>query len=192
MMTARPGISGASSASDPVLPFWQVNVPQEERTVECPEALCGLSAKDEDILSTPDAEYKRQSWDEVRQFVAMNRLELFRRVPSDLRRYRLFVHDLERRYGSVMEFVLAERLGWREPLAPRGAPFEFEEDYKVLVNDWPYGLDERIVHLVIWTKFDLEVEQDEKGDITPGAKRQVERFVREKFMGELREDQVRA
>ena len=27
---------------------------------------------------------------------------------------------------------------------------------RILYNDWPYGLVDGIVHLVVWTKFDLE------------------------------------
>ena len=37
--------------------------------------------------------------------------------------------------------------------------FENENDWKILWNDWPYGIDESIVHLVVWTKFALEEEQ---------------------------------
>ncbi len=48
-----------------------------------------------------------------------NRLDLFRRVPSDLRRYMDFTWRLKRDYGSVMQFVLGERLRWTD-LGPSG------------------------------------------------------------------------
>lgn len=70
--------------------------------------------KDQDILSTPDAQYVRQSWDEVRRIVRENRIDEFMRVPSDLRLYREYCFKLKREYGSVMSFVLKERLGWEE------------------------------------------------------------------------------
>jgi hypothetical protein len=35
-------------------------------------------------------------------------------VPSELRRYRQYTEKLVREYGSVMRFVLDERLGWRD------------------------------------------------------------------------------
>ncbi|UQC80653.1 uncharacterized protein CLUP02_06137 [Colletotrichum lupini] len=98
------------------LPYWQVNVPTDRRTDECPEGLRNLSAKDVGILSTPDAAYNRQTWTEVRRLVETNRLDLFQRVPSELRRYRLFIHHLIKEHGSVMNFVLRQRLGWEEPL----------------------------------------------------------------------------
>ena len=51
-----------------------------------------------------------------------NHLELFRRVPSDLRRYKQYTWKLKRDYGSVMNFVLQCRLGWLDS-TNTGAPF---------------------------------------------------------------------
>ncbi|TQN68924.1 N-acetylglucosamine-induced protein 1 [Colletotrichum shisoi] len=179
------GSLGETSA----LPYWQVNVPPESRTDECPEGLRNLSAKDVGILRTPDGAYRPQTWDEVRRLVATNRLDLFQRVPSELRRYRLFIHHLIKEHGSVMNFVLEHRLGWQEPLVARGKPFETETDWKVLYNDWPYGIDERIVHLVVWTKFELE-EDPATGDLTEGARGEIEAFVDKTFRARTGPDTV--
>ena len=58
-----------------------------------------------------------------------NQIDRFQRVPSDLRRYLEYTTHIKERYGSVMRFVVKERLGWGngedEILKPRGAPFEF-------------------------------------------------------------------
>lgn len=175
----------------PALPYWQVNVPPEHRTEECPEGLRNLSAKDVGILSTPDAEYVPQSWETVRRFVATNRLDLFQRVPSELRRYRLFIHQLIQEHGSVMNFVLRRRLGWEEPSVYKGKPFEVDEDLKILVNDWPYGIDERIVHLVVWTKFELE-EDLATGDLTEVARGEIEAYVDKTFRSRTKPDSVSA
>lgn len=52
-----------------------------------------------------------------------NRLELFQRLPSDLRRYLGYTWMLKRDYGSVMTFIVKERLQWTD-LTPRGdVPF---------------------------------------------------------------------
>jgi len=62
-----------------------------------------------------------------------------------------FNYELKKKYGSVMRFILLERLGWGEDAADvvsDGSRFDGEADVKVLWNDWPYGIDERIVHLV--------------------------------------------
>lgn len=55
------------------------------------------------------------------------------------------------------------------------------DSYKILRNDWPYGVDERIVHLVVWLKFSLPSlpisSEHPNGDLTPTAQREIETFV---------------
>ncbi len=162
------------------LPYWQVNIPEHLRTTECPEFLRNVSDKDRGIISTPDSDYEVDSWPVVQHKVAQNRLELFQRAPSELRRYLAFTWKLRRDYGSVMNFILTQRLEWTVPIAPRGRPFEHDDDIKVLRNDWPYGIDKRIVHLVVWTKFVLEVDPA-TGDLTETARAEIDAFVRRTF-----------
>ncbi|KAK4105504.1 hypothetical protein N658DRAFT_122004 [Parathielavia hyrcaniae] len=164
------------------LPYWQINVPEHLRTAECPDFLRNLNDKDLRIISTPDNEYEIDPWDVVRHKVAQNRLELFQRVPSELRRYMAFTWRLKQEYGSVMSFILTQRLQWTLPITPRGRPFEFDDDIKVLRNDWPYGIDKRIVHLVVWTKFALE-EDPTTGDLTDAARAEIDAYVGKAFSG---------
>lgn len=49
-------------------------------------------------------------------------------------------------------------------------------DIKILKNDWPYGIDERIVHLVVWTKFDLPDDPDTK-ELTKEMRREIDEYV---------------
>lgn len=148
------------------LPFWQVNIPPEERDDVCPEFLQNSSAKDMAIMSTRDEDYHVQTWDEVIDIVRTNRLDDFHRRPSELWRYREYIWYLKREHGSVLNFMLKERLHWEEPVVPRGSrPFECGEDAKILMNDWPYGIDPRIVHLVVWTKFDLPDNPETEAEI---------------------------
>jgi hypothetical protein len=170
------------------LPYWQTNIPEDERPEECPEFLRNLSAKDVGIIGTPDDEYHVMTWPEVQKIITDNRLDLFRRVPSDLRRYLGYTWKLKQDHGSVMNFVLNERLHWEAPITPRGEPFEHEEDIKILWNDWPYGLDERIVHLVIWTKFDLK-EDPVTLDLTDNARTEIDNYVGKTF-GSISKDNV--
>ena len=55
------------------------------------------------------------------------------------------------------------------------------EDIRILYNDWPYGVDTRIVHLVIWTKFELAAgpvsASNPTGDLTAAAREQIDHFV---------------
>ncbi|KAI0863644.1 hypothetical protein F4860DRAFT_45043 [Xylaria cubensis] len=162
------------------LPYWQVNVPEDERTEDCPEFLRALSAKDKGIISTPDEEYHVNTWPEVQKLILDNRLELFQRVPSELRKYLDYNWKLKQEYGSVMNFILTQRLHWDLPITPKGKPFECEEDIKILWNDWPYGLDKRIVHLVVWTKFDLK-EDPATGDLTEEARAEINAYVLKTF-----------
>lgn len=60
---------------------------------------------------------------------------------------------------------------------------------KILYNDWPYGVDTRNVHLVIWTKFDL-VSDPATDDLTPAARREVDDFVNTTFVSECGKENV--
>lgn len=49
--------------------YWNVNVPSSEWTAECPAFLFGSSEKDQCILATSDADYRHQTWDEVKAII---------------------------------------------------------------------------------------------------------------------------
>jgi hypothetical protein len=78
-----------------------------------------------------------------------------------------------------MTFMLDVRLGWKD-MNPKGHPFQYESDMKILYNDWPYGLDPDIVHLVVWTKFELE-DDVETGLSTPESRQEIEEYVQKTF-----------
>jgi hypothetical protein len=46
-------------------------------------------------------------------------------MPSELRRYRQFTYRLEKEYGSIMNFIVNERLKWAS-MEPKGEPFQFD------------------------------------------------------------------
>ncbi len=68
-------------------------------------------------------------------------------------------------------------------------PFENKSDWKILRNDWPYGIDPRIVHLVVWTKFEL-TEDDIAGTLTLEMRATIEDFVRRMFMKVMGQENV--
>lgn len=170
------------------LPFWLVNVPRDQWPAECPDFLRDVGEKDRMIIGTPDSDYKRLSWQEVQEIIRLNRVDLFHRVPSDLRKYRQYTHKLIKEHGSILNFIVKERLHWPE-LKQRGAPFEYPEDIKILYNDWPYGVDDKIVHLVIWTKFDLE-EDPATSDLTIKARKEIDDFVNKTFRSRVEPENV--
>ena len=51
------------------LPFWKVNVPQEQWPANCPDFLSNISEKDRAIIGTPDEEYTLLTWPEVQELV---------------------------------------------------------------------------------------------------------------------------
>lgn len=78
-----------------------------------------------------------------------------------------------------MNFMLNVRLRW-DDMTPSAAPFQEPSDTKILYNDWPYGIDADIVHLVVWTKFELE-DDAETGLATPESRREIEAYVQRVF-----------
>jgi Protein of unknown function (DUF3605) len=82
----------------------------------------------------------------------------------------------------VLNFIQYERLHWDSITPSSDPPFTNCADYKILVNDWPYGIDLEISHLVVWTKFVFETDA-ETGDLTERARAEIEEFVRGKFCG---------
>ncbi|RDL36885.1 Uncharacterized protein BP5553_06237 [Venustampulla echinocandica] len=181
--------TAASEADASFLPYWQINVPPAERTATCPPFLENLIAKDLQIVSTPDHRYEILTWPQVQAIIVANRLDVFQRVPSQLRRYLAYNYYLRKAHGSVMNFILGERLKWEQPITAEGKPFEKETDVKILWNDWPYGIDERIVHLVVWTKFGLQ-DDPTTGDLTDKARGEIGAFVEEKFERRVGADNV--
>jgi len=127
---------------------------------------------------------------------ANNALEQLKRLPSDLRRYLAWSHDIKKRYGSITNFVVQKRLHWNPDPARSSQgpvfehksdiPFANPSDYAVLVNDWPYGSEEGIVHLVVWSKTPIAVD-DHRGDVTPASRRPIEDFIERYFVESLGE-----
>ena len=66
-------------------------------------------------------------------------------------------------------------------------PLQDPIDYKILINDWPYGMPSNIKHLIIWSKTPFETD-DDIGDLTPSARRSVDEFVTRTFTDRLEND----
>ncbi|RKF72873.1 N-acetylglucosamine-induced protein 1 [Golovinomyces cichoracearum] len=154
-----------------------------------PMYLQDLGTKDEHILRIPEAEFKILEWASVRELIINNKTGNFQRRPSDLRRYLEFSHRMREVYGSIKTFLLQERLNWRENLNPIGTSFENPSDWKILCNDWPYGIENRIVHLVVWTKFPLKMNGN-SGELCPDAVHMVSHFVNTTFADPLGAENV--
>ena len=51
------------------IPYWRVNVPEEQWPAECPEFLLNLSERVQQIVDKPDKEYHRLTWSEVKEAI---------------------------------------------------------------------------------------------------------------------------
>ncbi|KAK5269116.1 hypothetical protein LTR96_005900 [Exophiala xenobiotica] len=188
--------------------YWNANQAKESWTKECPEFLVGTSEKNKGILSRKDEEFRRRSWEEVKELVksfmrgvlgvfgrraegvlgdlGTNRIDQFQRSASQLRGYLEYTHRLKKKHGSVLEYVQRYRLDW-DSITPSAGdkPFGDPGDWKVLYNDWPYFVDEEITHLVVWTKFLID-EDETTGEVREDGKSDIEEFIETMFCGDGR------
>ncbi|KAG4442408.1 hypothetical protein IFR05_002110 [Cadophora sp. M221] len=143
-----------------------------------------LTEVDKWVLSQTDEEFHLHNWDELREIIANNKLETLKRKPSDLRRYMAWTQATKAEYGSMTSYILQHRLpsSWgKPPFIPTSlVPFASPSDYKILLNDWPYGLTKDITHIVVWSKTLIAVDE-KTGDVTDESRRVIEAFVRRTF-----------
>jgi hypothetical protein len=139
--TSTPSANQTSIATPPpssnTNQFWNTNLPLHQHTSVCPSFLLYAYSDPKDLrtLSTPDSAFTPQTWQEVTDLIRENRLHDFQRVPSELYRYRRFVEEVGRKWGSVLRFLVEERLEW-----------PVDESGRVVVDDgdevgWERGLE---------------------------------------------------
>lgn len=117
-----------------------------------------------------------------------NDLSALKRKPSDLRRYMKWTAEIKAEYGSMTKFLMVNRLPrtWGTiPFTPVSqVPFADPSDYRVLQNDWPYGLTPGITHIVVWTRTTIPTDPV-SGDVTPESRRLIQDFVKSHFVAKL-------
>ncbi|KAI5201764.1 hypothetical protein AUEXF2481DRAFT_694690 [Aureobasidium subglaciale EXF-2481] len=154
-----------------------------------------LTEIDRQILAMTDEEFSLVTWEQLKDIIAANRLEQLKRRPSDLRRYIKWSADTKAEYNTITNFVVQERLHWTPlPSLTVGDPPKFEirdpvpfsnqDDFKILKNDWPYGLDKGIVHICVWVKTPIETDPG-TGDVTDHSRSLIENFVNTTFATKL-------
>lgn len=88
----------------------------------------------------------------------------------------------------MTKYLLVNRLprAWGEPpFSPMSqTPFQDPSDYRVLVNDWPYGFTAGIVHIVVWSRTIIPTDPT-TGDMTPESRKIVADFVESYFVDRL-------
>ncbi|KAL8668575.1 MAG: hypothetical protein Q9168_006803 [Polycauliona sp. 1 TL-2023] len=154
-----------------------------------------LTDKDRENLARKDEDFKPHTWTNLRHIIANNDLESLRRWPSDLKRYLKWSKQTKEAYGTITNYICQERLQWQPlPTSDPGegpvfhvenpVPFVDPRDYKILYNDWPYGMTPDITHIVVWLKTRFDVEPT-VGDLLPESRQLIESFVRQTFNDRL-------
>ncbi|TGO07413.1 hypothetical protein BTUL_0279g00090 [Botrytis tulipae] len=145
-----------------------------------------LTDTDRWVLSQTDDEFHLHDWDELKEIIATNNLSILKRKPSDLRRYMSWSTTIKAEYGSMMNYILKHRLPWGSPPFSyiSSIPFENPSDYKILLNDWPYGLSKDVTHFVVWSKTPIATD-DGNGDVTDESRKIIEDFVKRTFADRL-------
>jgi Protein of unknown function (DUF3605) len=94
-------------------------------------------------------------------------------------------------YGSISNFVITHRLPWGSPPFAFSSPIPMAspDDYKILINDWPYGFTDEITHIVVWSKTPIATDE-ETGDMTTESRKVLGDFVRRTFEERLGEGNV--
>jgi hypothetical protein len=117
-----------------------------------------------------------------------NNLSVLRRTPREMSRYQRWTAATTAEYGSLTNYLLAHRLPktWgMPPFTPLSCvPFEDPSDYRVLLNDWPYGFTPNITHMIAWTRTVIPTDTD-SGDLTLESRKSIESFVKRYFVDRI-------
>jgi hypothetical protein len=156
-----------------------------------------LTATDWQQLSIKDADFTPHSWPNLQQLIFNNRLEELKRWPSALKAYLAWTAHVKEKYGSVMTYLLQQRLFW-QPIKDETEALRFEvrsetplsdrNDFKILRNDWPYAFEPGIHHIVVWLKQRLPVDAD--GALNDEGRSLVDVFMRSEIMPKMGEPKV--
>ncbi|KAJ5164000.1 uncharacterized protein N7500_005830 [Penicillium coprophilum] len=155
-----------------------------------------LTELDHKLLAMTDEEFVYHDWEDLKSIIARNDLGVLMRKPSDLRRYLAWTHETKTQYGTIMNYICQQRLKWHLPQnTASGTPSAFKnpipfadpEDYKILRNDWPYGVSPGISHLVVWLRTPIPVQSSE-GHLTDESRAMINNFVQKTFVDRLAKD----
>ncbi|KAJ2908534.1 hypothetical protein GGI21_002790 [Coemansia aciculifera] len=92
---------------------------------------------------------RAMTWDEVKQIVAADRVDLLGRTDEQERVYAEYMKEITQEHGSVVAFIKKTKL----------APFIANSDteYLIIPNDFPYALTPDMAHFIVWSKQKLTV-----------------------------------
>jgi hypothetical protein len=88
--------------------------------------------------------------------------------------------QIEQQYGGIQNYLIKERLEWipsenGQIIAENDRFLGSNHDVKILFNDFPYGVEDGIVHLVVWSK--ARIPQNSEGYLDDSSKSVIEDYV---------------
>ncbi|KAJ5736427.1 uncharacterized protein N7483_001552 [Penicillium malachiteum] len=161
-----------------------------------------LSETDRAVLRAPQEDFPLHTWEEMKAIIgehysfeyieqtdhsAGRDMSLLRRTPLDLFNYIRWTLEAQRQDGSVLEFIIKNRLPWEPECHESGTvfpysnptPFTDPSDFCIRRNDWPYAMEEGMVHLVAWSK--TPIATDDHGDPSPASCKAIADFIERMF-----------
>lgn len=145
-----------------------------------PKAPFLLTATDLATLAQTDEEFRPHTWSDLKLMIADCDYARVKRFPSQLRRYIDWSNAIkdDPRYGSSTAYIKKEVVRWTDKdlqALASNVPLADDDDFQVLLTEWPYALEPGVSHFVVWLKHFLDVGED--GDLTKESRELVDAFV---------------
>ncbi len=108
------------------------------------------------------------NWDEVAVLVATNRFEKLGRLAADLEHYKQKIREYKEEFATVGDYVLHTKFGCGCKIDAEGKKYVHPDDivqderFVWAENDFPYALDKKIQHHLLWSTKPLSKEQLEQ------------------------------
>jgi hypothetical protein len=195
-MPPAPFTLDASSLPSVFQSSWKLNPDPTALPFPRNDPPFALTAIDWHQLSITDDDFTPHSWSNLQHLISTHQLDELKRWPSALKAYLAWTAHVKEKYGSVMAYLLQQRLFWDPLQAKTGAlrfevnnstPFVDLDDYKILRNDWTYAFVPGIKHIVVWVKQRLPV--DDEGALNEEGRRLVQEFVKSEFRQKVGEEE---
>ncbi|KAI8941298.1 hypothetical protein NX059_002526 [Plenodomus lindquistii] len=192
---SKPPTSDSSSLPSTFQSTWRANPDPTALPFPRSNPPFPLTPTDWHQLTLRDSEFTPHSWSDLQHLISTHQLEALTRWPSQLKAYLAWTAHVKQQYGSVMQYLLRERLFWTPIQDEEGGVLRFETkgnaafvdeaDYLILRNDWGYAFEEGVKHIVVWLKHRLPV--DEQGALSAEGRGVVEGFVSREFRARVGE-----
>ncbi|KAF8526134.1 hypothetical protein JB92DRAFT_2700775 [Gautieria morchelliformis] len=99
----------------------------------------------------------RYTWQQLKSFIESGDLGLLKRDPALQERYKAWAEDIQKKHGTITNYLVNVRLGWGPNTPPTTTAKYFTstsspDDVKIIFNDWPYSVPPEISHYLIWSR----------------------------------------